>query len=183
MPKPAAQRKPLEDVALGLLARREQSVVELRRKLLTRGYPRAEVEALITRLVETRAVDDARYAEARARSRAKDSKWGVSRIQQELALAGVEKGLARTTLTELEETHDWFEAARKLAARHFTTPLARPDGGKDAWEVYKKEKARRVGFLVRRGFTLQQALAALELDEHDERDDDSGFEEGGVELS
>lgn len=157
-------KKPIEDVALGLLARREHSVAELRRKLMQREYGRGEVEDLLGRLVASNAVNDDRYAEVRARSRAQDSKWGAGRIVQELAQNGVAKDTARGAMEALGDIHDWFEAARTLAGRRFATPLVVPDGeGREALEAYQKEKAKRIGFLVRRGFTLAQALAALEI--------------------
>lgn len=171
MPKPRTL-KPLEDTALTLLARREHSVAELCRKLLQRGYEKVEVEAMLLRLQENRLLSDARYTEVRVRVRAQESKWGKTRIKQELAQAGITADMAATTLAALEETHDWLTMAQTLAQRHFPQPLKRPAGeGPEAFKAYQKEKQRRIGFLVRKGYTLGQALTALNMTDADDEMD------------
>lgn len=165
--------KPIEDAATAILARREHSTMEIRRKLATKGYPKPEVEQLIETLVAKNYLNDARYAELRARSRAHQSKWGAGRIRQELAQQGVEKSLAAQTLAELSETEDWLATATKLVQRRFPHPLPSAEtadpalGRAEALQERQKEKARRIAFLTRRGFTMQQSLQALSLSETD----------------
>src|SRR4051812_38811438 len=54
--------------ALHLLARRELSVRQLRDRLADREHPLDEIDAAIARLLETRALDDERVANAFART-------------------------------------------------------------------------------------------------------------------
>lgn len=165
MPKPL---KPILEVALAILARREHSTAELTRKLRTKGYPLVEIEPLLTYLTQRNFLNDARYAEIRARTRAENSKWGPARIKQELAQSGITKDLSAETMNALEESQDWLETARKLLAHKFPQPLP-PRGTTHDSRVtsHDKEKAKRLSFLTRRGFTLTQALKALNLTEED----------------
>lgn len=163
------QPKPILETALALLSRREHAVAELTRKLRQKGYIAAEVAQTIAELQQKNYLNDARYAEARARSRAQTSKWGAGRIRQELAQNGIEKSLSQSTLEELSENHNWLESAHNLLRRKFPQPLEMPEspdpalGRAEAFQAYQKEKARRISFLTRRGFSLTQALQALNL--------------------
>lgn len=170
MPKPL---KPILETALAILARREHSTLELTRKLRTKGYPTAEIEPLISHLTHKNFLNDTRYAEIRARTRAENSKWGPQRIRQELSQSGINKDLTQQTLSQLNDAQDWLSTARNLLARKFPQPLPTCDtadpslGKKEALQAYQKEKAKRLSFLTRRGFTLEQALKALNLTELD----------------
>lgn len=165
--------KPIVDTATAILARREHSTLELRRKLATKGYPKPEIEDLIQQLLAKNYLNDARYAEIRARTRAHHSKWGAGRIRQELSQNGVAKDTASQTLTELSETENWLATATKLIQRKFPQPLPAIEtadpalGRNEAAKKLQQEKARRIAFLTRRGFTLQQSLQALHLSESD----------------
>lgn len=163
--------KPITDYALAIVAKREHSTAELKRKLTTKGYPKAEIAELITQFTEKNYLNDERYAAARARTRAETSKWGQGRIKQELAQNGIDKTLTGATLEDLSEHHDWFAAATNLLQRRFPKPLPTlsdldPSLNKqDALKDIQKEKARRLNFLLRRGFSMSQALHALGITE------------------
>jgi len=166
------QQRPILDTALAMLARREHSTLEMRRKLAQKGYGKDEVEQTLAALAEKNYLNDARYAESRARSRAQHSKWGASRIRQELALNGVNAETAATVMEELDENTNWLATAQTLLQRRFQQPLTQQDepadpslGRAEAYKAYQQEKARRIAFLTRRGFSLAQALKALNLAE------------------
>ena len=165
--------KPITEFATAVLARREHSTTELRRKLTTKGYPKPEIADLITRFTEKNYLNDVRYAEARARTRAHHSKWGEGRIKQELFQNGVAKETTQKTLSELSETEDWLATATKLLQRKFSKPLPTLDtrdptlNKQDALKEIQSEKSRRLNFLLRRGFSFQQAAQALNLSQED----------------
>lgn len=170
-PKPL---KPILDVAIAMLARREHSTAEVRRKLATKGYPKADISQIIEDLKGRNYLNDERYAAARARSRAQDSKWGQGRIKQELALNGIDKTTTSSTLEDLSEHHDWLATATKLLLRRFPKPIPTLNdldpalNRQDALKDIQKEKAKRLNFLQRRGFSMQQSLQALGLSQDDE---------------
>jgi SOS response regulatory protein OraA/RecX len=93
--------KPCRDYALGLIAKRDYAVAELARKLRQKGYPGQEVQPLVAEFAERELVSDVRYATNRWRYRQESSRWGKTRIVQELKQAGV----AASVLAKLIETH------------------------------------------------------------------------------
>ena len=154
------QPRSLKSRALQLLAQREQSHVELRRKLLAhamaeaaaaenagvategadsagqRADAEAQVEAVLAWLEANRFLSAERFAESRVNARSE--RYGNLRIRHELAQHEIsltpEAGQA---LVESE-----FARARAVCARKFRSP---PDSA--------TERARRARFLGARGFS------------------------------
>ena len=134
----------LKAAALRLLAQREQSVAELRRKLLRRGVaadrtPAAgEVEDVLGWLVVNNYLSDDRFAESRVQARS--ARYGNLRIRNELAQHGVK--LAPEVEADLAASE--FERATAVWQRKFG--LAPADAN---------EQARQARFLTGRGFSSQ----------------------------
>lgn len=95
-----------------LVGRRDYCAAELSRKLLESGYPRDVVDERVGRAVAAGLVDDARYARSFARSKV-SAGWGRSRIERELELRGVSRGVAVEAVDE--EAGDAGERERALA--------------------------------------------------------------------
>jgi len=133
--------------ALRLLARREHSAVELRRKLDQRGFTAALITPALERLRGDGALSDERFAGSLARHRVGQG-YGELRIRAELAQHGVEGSAAERALAELDA--DWVERASRQARRHFPGP---PETGTDA--------ARMLRHLTQRGFAPGVARRAL----------------------
>jgi regulatory protein len=151
-PKPSAY-----DKALGLLARREQSRRELRRKLDQGGYAGDEADAALARLAGQHYQDDERFAAMLLRNRASQG-YGPARIRMELKTHGLADAAIRRMLDEAEV--DWQASAANQLRRRY--------GGKPATD--RAEHAKRAQFLLRRGFaaaTVRYATHA-EVDEADE---------------
>ncbi|MDO1530292.1 regulatory protein RecX [Fulvimonas sp. R45] len=148
-PRPSAY-----DKALGLLARREQSRRELRRKLDRGGYGGDEAEAALDRLGKQNYQDDERFAAMLLRNRAGQG-YGPLRIRMELKTHGLADATIRRLLDEAEV--DWQAHAAAQLRRHY--------GGKPAAD--RAEQGRRAQFLLRRGF----AAATVRYVTHAEVDD------------
>jgi regulatory protein len=157
------------------LGRRDYALKELAGKLKEKGYPGYDIARTIDQLEEENLLNDARFAHSRARYRATVSKWGAARIRQELGHKGVAKGLIQEAVTALaepahhdfDESHDFQETATVLLRRRFglwQQEAAPSDtSARQAWlNQQQKEKKKRVDFLLRRGFSLDEALKALE---------------------
>ncbi|MBD8879338.1 regulatory protein RecX [Rhodanobacter sp. 7MK24] len=145
------------DKALGLLARREQSKRELRRKLDQGGYAGEESDAALARLGEQHYQDDERFAAMLLRNRASQG-YGPARIRMELKTHGLADAAIRRLLDESEV--DWQASAVNQLRRRY--------GGKAAAD--REEQGKRAQFLLRRGFsaaTVRYATHA-EVDEADE---------------
>ena len=127
--------------ALRLLARREHSQYELRRKLKARGYGEGLVDELLTELVTERLLSDTRYAEAMVTHRASRG-YGPLRICMELRDRGVAERIVDKALQEAEV--DWDERLRQTYDRKY---------GEIAVESFKTW-ASRAQFLNNRGFSV-----------------------------
>ena len=135
--------------AVRLLARREHSQVELRRKLRTRGHRPDAVERALTRLGEYGYQSDARFAESFVRS-CVDRGQGRLKIGAALRERGIEDDVA-SALLDLGEP-EW----RRLA----TAALHKRFGG--AAPAGRAEWAKCARFLAGRGFTSDVVSRVLD---------------------
>ena len=135
--------------AVRLLARREHSQVELRRKLRTRGHPPDAVERALTRLGEYRYQSDARFAESFVRSRV-DRGQGRLKIVAALRERGIDDAIA-SELLDLGQP-EW----RRLA----TAALHKRFG--EAAPADRAEWVKRARFLAGRGFTSDVVSRVLD---------------------
>jgi regulatory protein len=158
---------------LGLIAKRDYASAELARKLRQKGYEATEVTLLVAEFAERELVSDLRYATNRWRYRQEASRWGRTRIVQELKQAGVVPDVLALLLEQHKDadeeavgTNDEFTRAYELACKKFKvlgSPPARsftPEGEK-ASKKYQSEKNRRLSFLLRRGFSMAAASVAV----------------------
>lgn len=137
--------------ALALLARREHSHLELRRKLQLRGHAPEEIEAALAHLATQGYLSEERAAAARVRAGI-GRNLGPRRIQADLERAGLDPQAVR--LHEGEEAVDWVEQARALLERRFG----------DTPPVDYAQWARRARFLQSRGYDSEQIRKALAAD-------------------
>lgn len=134
--------------ALRLLARREHSAVELRRKLGVRGHDRDAASAVVEQLAQAGWQSDERYAASLARSRAEQG-FGPLRIVAELESAGVPAAQIRQTMDELD--CDFRAQARRIQQKHFGEAPARRGA---EWQ-------KQYRYLAGRGYDSEQIRAAL----------------------
>jgi regulatory protein len=131
---------------MNLLARREQSFLELVQKLSDKfpDFDKSEVILpALEKLREEKLQSDERFVESYVRYR-KTRGMGPLKIRIELEQKGVNSGLV---LNELySEENDWVEQCRALMLRKF------PDGPSQTLE----EKQKQYRFLNQRGFESDQ---------------------------
>jgi len=135
-------------IAMDLLARREHTLLELRRKLDSRGLPAELVETALAQLTGEGLISEQRFAESFVGSRARRGQ-GPVRIRGELLQRGVDEALADQALDDAG--CDWVELAREVRGKRF---------GRGMPESYP-ERARQSRFLQYRGFTGEQIRAAF----------------------
>ncbi len=168
------------DKSIQLLSRRGYAVAEMKNALLKKEYPEAEVTACIQTLIDARYLNDENFAYERIRSRATLSKWGKRRIHTELKNKGVAENTIATAFERFEsgeeerlgETHNWQQQANELLTRKygpFPNQLYEEAENANGWEEkqatlkeIQKEKSKRINFLLRRGFSSEQAIKAME---------------------
>ena len=116
--EPEAPRTEALAVATRALARREHSQQSLRDRLLRAGVSVGDAEAVVAELQETGLVDDARFAEERARVLAGKGK-GDAAIRFDLERAGVGPDELEAALGTLDPER---ERAAALVARRGASP-------------------------------------------------------------
>jgi regulatory protein len=134
--------------AVRLLARREHSTDELRRKLRRRGHPEAVIDAVVATLSDATYVSDSRFADSFVRVRSERGQ-GPLRIRAELRERGVEDAVADELLTETADF--WIERARSARCKRFGDA---PPATRDDWN-------RQARFLAQRGFPSDLIYRAL----------------------
>jgi regulatory protein len=143
-----ADERTVQVTALRLLARREHSSQELRRKLTGRGYPEATVDLVIERLADKKLVSNDRFVASFVHHHAMRGQ-GPLRIRSELRRQGIDDA---TITAEFERGEvGWAALAAQVLTRKFGT------GG----PADLSERAKRVRFLQYRGFSTDQIRAAL----------------------
>jgi regulatory protein len=128
--------------ALALLARREHSCEELRRKLAHKGFGE-HAEAVVAELERAGLASDRRFVEAFVRSR-RERGHGPLKVRQELRARGIDPGLAEELVDA--EAPEWCELLRQVWARKFG---GQPPGDYREW-------AKQARFLAGRGFSTEQ---------------------------
>ena len=134
---------------LELLARREHSRLELRQKLIQRGYPAEAVAAALDQLVAERLLDESRYAEIYASSRA-DKGYGPLRIARELRERGIPDELTDAAMTVLDEF--WMSKLRELHRKRFKSKIPADAAG----------RIQQTRVFRQHGFTLDQIKCLFE---------------------
>ncbi|MCP5195536.1 MAG: regulatory protein RecX [Gammaproteobacteria bacterium] len=129
--------------AMELLARREHARLELRQKLMQRGFLTAPIDRVLDQLAEERLLDESRYAELYAYGRA-DKGYGPLRIARELRERGVSQELVDQTLAELKD--DWLPKLRELHRKRFKSLIPADAAG----------RMQQIRVLRQHGFTLEQ---------------------------
>ena len=95
---PAVRRQRALDAAYRYLARRDRTVLEMRRHLEGRRVEPDAIEQAVGELCEQGYLDDARYARTFAEDRRALDGWGPDRIGRRLAQVGVDRDLVEAAL-------------------------------------------------------------------------------------
>ena len=145
------KREPLAEPALfeyavKTLARKMRSVRDLRRLMKSRAEEgdsgERAIDAVVARLTDLNYLSDTRFAADYTRLRKENQRHGRRRVQQDLALKGVAKDLAATTLAAAYDDSDEVALARAYIARK---RIQQPSD--------QKETVRLMNRLMRAGYS------------------------------
>jgi len=129
--------------ALDLLALREHSRRELARKLDSRGYAAAAIEAALDALAGEGLQSEVRFAEQFVHTRMRRGS-GPQKIRAELRERGVADDLVADALAAPDDS--WLELMRAVREKKFGAGLPGD----------YRERARQMRFLQQRGFSSDQ---------------------------
>lgn len=134
---------------MDLLARREHSQFELRRKLKTKGYAENLIDDVLCDLTKENLQSDQRFAENYVSMRTKRG-YGPLRITAELR----ERGIKDDIINQFTNKNDaqWDTEAILVREKKFGTAVP----------TSLKERVKQSKFLQYRGFNTQQIRLALE---------------------
>lgn len=145
------KREPVDEAglfeyAVGTLARRMRTVRDLRRLMKLRAHEGAAgeqaMDAVVARLIDLKYLSDSRFAQDYTRLRKENQGFGRRRVQQDLALKGVDKELAATTLSAAYDEADEVQLARAYCSKK---RIKQP--------VEQKETVRVMNRLLRAGYS------------------------------
>jgi regulatory protein len=143
----------LRERALRLLARREHSRVELRRKLVAFTPNPAELDRLLDDLIQSRLLSDDRYAEARAHVLSR--RYGSMRVAHDLKRQGVAEAPLHRAVAEARRTD--LVRAREVWRKRFGAP---PRTAQD--------RAKQMRFLQHRGFAMDVIRSVVQGEDADD---------------
>jgi regulatory protein len=86
---------------LKMLARRELSEAQIRQRLARRGHDESAIDGAVERLKQERAIDDARVADAIARTETSVKHRGKLRVTRQIQNAGIDRGTARRAVDDV----------------------------------------------------------------------------------
>lgn len=142
------------EYALNLLAARAYTVRNLRRKLIQKEFEPSDVDATMSRLVESGLVDDARFASEFARQKLVIGQSSARRVEQELLKRGIAAEVARSAVAgTIEDEGVDTQASAENVARKKLRSLEGLDTD--------VQRRRLFGFLARRGFGLDDIKRAI----------------------
>ena len=137
---------------LKMLARRELSEAQVRQRLARKKHDPDDIDAAIARLRDERALDDARVAEAIARTETSLRRRGKLRVRLQIEHAGIDRSTAKRAVDQVFEGIDddaLIEAALKKRLRGRTEI------------VDDREFQRLYRFLSGQGFEANQVMTVL----------------------
>lgn len=134
--------------AVRLLTHREHSAQELESRLLC-DYPSEVVGRVLLECQSRDWLNELRMTNSFVRSHAMRG-HGPRRIQSDLRARGITDELIKDALLD----NDWFELARQTARRKSEKP----------WMLDRAALQRLQAFLIRRGFTVEQAYYGCSAD-------------------
>lgn len=169
-PRPPLDQESLEQLALFYVGRYATTRAKLRsyltRKIRERGWDdqqEADIDGLAEKFSELGYIDDAAFAEARARSLARRG-YGARRVDQALFAAGIEDSDGNEA-RQIAADNSWDAAlafARKRRFGPFASEIADPD-----------RKRKSVAAMIRAGHSYEIARKFIEAEPGDipERED------------
>jgi len=134
--------------ALGAIGRKERTVAEMRAWLADREIEPDEIDRVVNFLIENEALNDRKFAIEFTSDKREISGWGQTRIRETLRKRGMPEGLIREALAQDSGETEVDRAVRLLEER-----------GADLSD--DRGKSRALGLLSRRGYSAEEAYAAI----------------------
>ena len=149
-----------KDSSFRSLSKRPHSTLELKNKLLKKGYTKKTVERTVQNMKNGNYLNDDQFTKLFIEERVKRKKTGVNKLKAELFKRGIDRKIIEENLSDIDSETN-FENAVSLAKRKSELLIRR---GIEP----KKVKQKVFSFLSSRGYeseVIMKILRHLELDE------------------
>jgi regulatory protein len=137
------------ELAYRQLNRRDRTVAQIRRHLVSRGVEESAIDEALATLARDGHLDDARYARTFAEDRRALDGWGPERIERALLAAGVDGEFVAAALAVRDADEELDAAVTLLRRRCREVPAT------------DRDRERALGLLVRKGYDLELAYDAI----------------------
>lgn len=148
-PKTAAQA--LQSL-MRLAARSEKSSGDAMRLMQRWEVPVAERRGVLEKLIESRFIDDRRYAEAYVREKSNLSGWGARKIAMQLRTKGVSQDIITKALGQLDSSELQLRLQDKLRRKLKCTKA------NSQYEL----RGKLYRYALSQGYDYEQAIKAIE---------------------
>jgi regulatory protein len=140
--------------ALDMLTRAPRSTRDLRRRLLLKGEPEADVDVTVERLTASGLLNDESYARAFVRSKVASQGFSRRRLQQELAKRGVARDVADAAIVEVlhDEGVDETANIERVAQKKLRTLRGLDE---------ETQRRRLFAYLARCGYDVEDVRVAV----------------------
>lgn len=139
------------ELALWYLGRRALSCQQLQEKLARKGFELSEITAVVDKLKSWQLLDDRKFAEQFISSGSARG-WGRRRIAFELTRRGVAKDIVEAASAEMLDEETEGENLHHRLQIYWKRIAKLPR---------EKQYNRAMGYLLRRGFSLDEAKKAV----------------------
>ena len=151
--KKAEEHQKIKDRAYLLLSGRDHASVELKQKLLKKGFSAAIIEDVLQELDDKELLRDDRFAKKFATDKAELRKWGPIKIKQALLKKGVGKNAAEIAVENATSDLEQDQICVDLALKRRSRFLREPDLFKRKQKIYR--------YLAGKGYTSDSIKKAL----------------------
>lgn len=138
--------------AAALCSQREYCVSQIEEKLVAWGQSTEACERIISKLIEERFIDEARFSRAYALDKMRYNHWGRVKIRQMLRMLGVSNADREAAIAELPDD-EYFSILRHLVEQKLPTVKAHSE-----YEL----RGKLLRFLTGRGFELDEASSVID---------------------
>jgi regulatory protein len=135
--------------AIEFLKTRDRSRAEVEAKLAAKGFPNAEIEAVLDRLEYRKIIEDERIAQGIASS---DAGIGPGRMRAKMAKLGLDESTVDSALVHFDDETQLTQMRQLITKRKFTV----------------SDRAKAARFLNSRGFDEELVMLAIEREFGDE---------------
>ena len=145
-----------KNIAINFISYRPRSSKEVAVHLIKKGFAHGIADKVVNHLLELKLIDDTKFAEIFIRDRIKRKLIGAGLLRQQLAVKGISNKIIDRVIDDYISPKEQQNTAVQLAKKKMLSLKHSAKTNED------KRNKRIVDFLIRRGFSYETALKAVQ---------------------